>query len=55
VTASVGIATFEGNGTMSFSTLVRAASEALLRAQQAGGDRARHAGGRARRDRVSLG
>ena len=55
VTASVGIATFEGNGTMSFSTLVRAASEALLRSQQAGGDRALHAGGRTRRDRVSLG
>ena len=55
VTASVGVATFEGQGTMSFSTLVRTASDALLAAQQAGGDRAIHAGGRARRDRVSIG
>jgi len=55
LTASVGVATFDGEGTMSFSSLVRAASEALLRAQGAGGDRAAHAGGRARRDRVSMG
>jgi two-component system cell cycle response regulator len=55
VTASVGVATFHGQGTMSFSTLVRSASDALLAGQQAGGDRAVHAGGRSRRERVSLG
>jgi diguanylate cyclase (GGDEF)-like protein len=55
VTASVGVATFDGEGTMSFSTMVRAASEALARAQGAGGNQATHAGGRSRRDRVSMG
>jgi diguanylate cyclase (GGDEF)-like protein len=55
LTASVGVATFDGEGTMSFSSLVRAASDALVRAQGAGGDQAAHAGGRARRDRVSMG
>ena len=55
VTGSVGVATFDGEGTMSFSGLVRSAADALLRAQQSGGDRAVYAGGRPRRDRVSLG
>ena len=55
LTASVGVATFDGQGTMSFSSLVRAASDSLLAAQASGGDRATHAGGRARRDRVSMG
>jgi len=55
LTVSAGVSTFDGEGTMSFSTLVRAASDALLRAQTGGGDRADHAGGRAPRDRVSMG
>ncbi|HVP69551.1 MAG TPA: diguanylate cyclase [Anaeromyxobacteraceae bacterium] len=55
LTVSAGVATFDGEGTMSFSSLVRAASEALLRAQGMGGDRAEHAGGRVRRDRISMG
>jgi two-component system, cell cycle response regulator len=56
VTASVGVATFEGEGTVSFSSLIRDASEALGRAQADGGDRAEQAGTvQRRRDRVVLG
>ncbi|HTP50837.1 MAG TPA: diguanylate cyclase [Anaeromyxobacteraceae bacterium] len=54
LTVSVGVATFDGEGTMSFSSLVRAASDALERARTSGGDRTAHAAGRPRRDRVSM-
>jgi diguanylate cyclase (GGDEF)-like protein len=40
LTASVGVSTFDGQGTMSFSSLVRGASDALADAQASGGDRA---------------
>lgn len=43
LTASVGVASYAGEGTMSFSALVRGAAEALLVAQSKGGDRAEHA------------
>ncbi len=46
LTASVGVASFDGEGTMSFATLVRGAADALLEAQSKGGDRAEHAPGR---------
>lgn len=54
VTVSVGVAAFEGVGTVSFSTLTRAAAEALGRARAAGGDRAEVAGQRRGRERVVL-
>ncbi len=54
VTVSVGVAAYEGEGTVSFSTLTRAAAAALARAQAAGGDRAERAGARRKRDRVVL-
>lgn len=54
VTVSVGVAAYEGEGTVSFSTLTRAAAEALSRAQVAGGDRAERAGTRRKRERVVL-
>jgi diguanylate cyclase (GGDEF)-like protein len=40
LTASVGLAAHPGDGPVSFSALVRRASEALARAQRDGGDRA---------------
>lgn len=43
LTASVGVASFDGEGTMSFAALVRGAADALLLAQSKGGDRAEHA------------
>ncbi|HEU4382504.1 MAG TPA: diguanylate cyclase [Anaeromyxobacteraceae bacterium] len=54
VTVSVGVAAYEGEGTVSFSTLTRAASDAMGRAKAAGGDRAERAGPRRRRERVVL-
>jgi two-component system cell cycle response regulator len=39
LTVSVGVATYAGEGTMSFAGLVRAATDALHEAQAAGGDR----------------
>jgi two-component system cell cycle response regulator len=54
VTVSVGVAAYEGEGTVSFSTLTRAAADALARAQAAGGDRAERAGARRKRERVVL-
>ena len=39
LTASVGVASHDGEGPVSFSTLVRRASEALSRARSGGGDR----------------
>jgi hypothetical protein len=37
------VGSFDGEGTMSFSALVRGAADALLAAQARGGDRAEHA------------
>lgn len=54
VTVSVGVAAYEGEGTVSFSTLTRAAAQALAKAQAAGGDRAERIGTRRRRERVVL-
>ncbi len=54
VTVSVGVAAYEGEGTVSFSTLTRAAADALARAQAAGGNRAERAGARHKRERVVL-
>jgi diguanylate cyclase (GGDEF)-like protein len=52
ITASVGVATFDGEGTMSFSTLVRGAAEALLEAQGRGGDQAEQGAGKPRQERA---
>ncbi len=46
LTVSVGVASFDGDGTMSFAALVRGAADALAAAQAHGGDRAEHAPGR---------
>jgi PleD family two-component response regulator len=54
LTASVGVASFDGEGTMSFSALVRGAADALVDAQQKGGDRAEHAPARQHRERESV-
>ena len=43
LTASVGVASYDGEGTMSFAALVRGAADALAVAQSKGGDRAEHA------------
>lgn len=43
LTASVGVASYDGEGTMSFAALVRGAADALAIAQAGGGDRAEHA------------
>jgi two-component system cell cycle response regulator len=53
ITASVGVSTFDGEGTMSFSTLVRGAADALVEAQGRGGDQAEQGTGRARPERAS--
>jgi PleD family two-component response regulator len=53
ITASVGVATFDGEGTMSFSTLVRGAAEALVEAQGRGGDQAGQGNGSPLSDRTS--
>lgn len=56
VTASVGVASSDGDAGVSFGSLTRGAAEALLRAQSAGGDRAELAGGpRKKRDRIVMG
>jgi PleD family two-component response regulator len=55
LTASVGVSTFDGEGTMSFSTLVRSAGDALLEAQGRGGDQAEQGTGRPRRERAPSG
>jgi diguanylate cyclase (GGDEF)-like protein len=51
LTASVGVATYDGDGTMSFASLVRGAADALLDAQSKGGDRSVQAPGRTSRER----
>jgi diguanylate cyclase (GGDEF)-like protein len=53
ITASVGVSSFDGEGTMSFSTLVRGAADALAKAQGRGGDQAEQGTGKARRERAS--
>ncbi|MBS1108407.1 MAG: diguanylate cyclase [Anaeromyxobacteraceae bacterium] len=50
LTASVGVASFDGEGTMSFAALVRGAADALLEAQAKGGDQAAHAPARKNRE-----
>jgi len=55
ITASVGVSSFDGEGTMSFSTLVRGAADALLLAQGRGGDQAEQGTGKPRRERASKG
>jgi two-component system, cell cycle response regulator len=54
LTASVGVATHGGDGTVSFSNLVKRAGDALARARLAGGDRAEPAEP-VKRDRISIG
>lgn len=55
VTASVGVASHAGDGTISFGMLVKRASDALARARDAGGDRAEPADPPKKRDRISIG
>ncbi len=55
ITVSVGLASHEGHGTISFGALVKRATEALTRAREAGGDRAESAEPPRRRDRISIG
>ena len=55
VTVSVGLASHDGHGTVSFGALVKRASEAMARARQAGGDRAESAEPMKRRSRISIG
>lgn len=55
VTVSVGVASHEGQGTVSFGSLVKRAAEALGQARGAGGDRAVGAEPPKRRDRISIG
>jgi len=55
ITASVGVASHEGRGTVSFGSLVKRAGDALARARAAGGDRAEPADPPKRRDRISIG
>jgi diguanylate cyclase (GGDEF)-like protein len=55
LSVSVGLAAHDGQGTVSFGSLVKRATEALVGAQQAGGDRALSAEPSKRRDRISMG
>ncbi len=55
ITVSVGVASHEGQGTVSFGSLVKRAAEALGQARGAGGDRAVGAEPPKRRDRISIG
>jgi two-component system, cell cycle response regulator len=55
VTASVGVAAFEGEGQVSFADIIKAATEALRNAQLEGGDRPGRAGGSRKRNRVVIG
>lgn len=55
LTASVGVATHGGDGTVSFGGLVKRASDALGRARAAGGDRAEPADPPKKRERISIG
>lgn len=55
LTASAGVATHTGDGTVSFGGLVRRAGEALARARASGGDRAEPADPATKRSRISIG
>jgi diguanylate cyclase (GGDEF)-like protein len=55
LTASVGVATHGGDGTVSFGDLVKRARAALARARADGGDRAEPAEPAKKRDRISIG
>jgi diguanylate cyclase (GGDEF)-like protein len=55
LTASAGVATHAGDGTVSFAGLTRRAGDALARARAAGGDRAEPADPPKKRDRISIG
>ncbi len=55
LTASVGVASHGGDGTVSFGALVKRAGDALARARAAGGDRAEPADPPRKRDRISIG
>jgi len=55
LTASVGVATHAGDGTVSFGGLVKRAGDALARARAQGGDRAEPAEPVKKRDRISIG
>jgi diguanylate cyclase (GGDEF)-like protein len=58
VGVSVGLASYEGGGsrtTVSFGSLMRDATQALQRAQKAGGDRVELAGEGAKRQRIVMG
>jgi diguanylate cyclase (GGDEF)-like protein len=55
VTASAGVASHEGDGTVAFGGLVKRAAEALSRARAEGGDRAVAADPPRRRDRIVMG
>jgi len=55
LTASAGVASHEGDGTVAFGPLVKRAAEALSRARAEGGDRAVAADGPRKRDRIVMG
>lgn len=55
LTASAGVASHAGDGTVSFGGLVKRAGEALARARAQGGDRAESADPLKKRDRISIG
>ena len=55
LSVSIGLASHDGHGTVSFGALVKRASEALSSAREAGGDRAVSAEPPKRRDRISMG
>ena len=55
LTVSVGLASHDGHGTVSFGALVKRATVALAGAREAGGDRAVSAEPPKRRDRISMG
>jgi len=55
LTASAGVATHGGDGTVSFGGLVKRAGDALERARAGGGDRAEPADPPKKRERISIG
>jgi diguanylate cyclase (GGDEF)-like protein len=55
LTASAGVASHEGDGTVAFGALVKRAAEALTRARAEGGDRAAAADAPRKRDRIVMG
>jgi diguanylate cyclase (GGDEF)-like protein len=55
LTASAGVASHAGDGTVSFGALAKRAADALRRARETGGDRAEAADPPKKRDRISIG